>query len=65
MKICSLIPYDTLKLLGVNSNRPKGRGNLFDYIDKKKNDKEAIQELIKQTDAKFKNVEVLLAKLSY
>lgn len=35
------------------------------YIDKKKNDKEAIQELIKQTDVKFENLEVLLAKLSY
>lgn len=35
------------------------------YIDKKKNDKDAIQELIKQTDEKFENVEMLLQKLSY
>lgn len=35
------------------------------YIDKSKNDKEATQELIKQTGEKFENIEVLLAKLSY
>ena len=35
------------------------------YIDKKKNDKDAIQELIKQTDEKFENLDILLQKLSY
>ena len=32
------------------------------YIDKKKNDKDAIKELIKQTDEKFDNVELLLLR---
>jgi hypothetical protein len=35
------------------------------YIDKKKNDKDAIRELIKQTDEKFENVEILLNKFLY
>jgi hypothetical protein len=35
------------------------------YIDKKKNDEDAVQEFIKQTDKKFENLEDLLLKLSY
>ena len=35
------------------------------YIDKKKNDKDAIKKLINETDEKFDNVEVLLNRLSY
>lgn len=35
------------------------------YIDKKKNDKDAIKKLINETDEKFENLEVLLNKLSY
>lgn len=35
------------------------------YLDKKKNDKEAIQELIRQTDEKFITAESLLVNLSY
>jgi hypothetical protein len=34
------------------------------YIDKKKNDKDAIKKLINDTDEKFENLEVLLNKLS-
>ena len=34
------------------------------YIDKKKNDKDAINQMIKETDEKFENVEMLLNKLS-
>lgn len=35
------------------------------YIDKKKNDKDAIKKLINETDEKFDNLEVLLNRLSY
>jgi hypothetical protein len=35
------------------------------YIDKKKNDKDAIQELIKQTTETLDNSELLLQKLVY
>jgi hypothetical protein len=35
------------------------------YIDKSKNDKDAIKELIKQTDEKFENIDILLSKLNY
>lgn len=35
------------------------------YIDKKKNDKDVIKELLNQTDMKLNNIEVLLQRLSY
>jgi hypothetical protein len=35
------------------------------YIDKSKNDKDAIKELLKQTDEKFENIDILLSKLNY
>lgn len=35
------------------------------YIDKKKNDKDAIQKLIKQTTETLDNSELLLQKLIY
>lgn len=35
------------------------------YIDKKKNDKDAIKKLLHETDEKFDSLEILLNKLSY
>lgn len=35
------------------------------YIDKSKNDKDAIEMLLKQTNSKFEECEVLLQELSY
>jgi len=35
------------------------------YIDKKKNDKDTMQEMIRQTDIKFDNVEQMLKQLAY
>ncbi|MGD9553693.1 MAG: lactate permease [Arcobacteraceae bacterium] len=35
------------------------------YIDKKKNDKDAINQMMKETDEKFENAEVLLQQLLY